>query len=371
MLPTSLEDKNSSRHPTELAVRLSGLATAVPPVAYSQEEILHSIVRNTTIREKSRALYRKLFAHPSITSRHFALTDLEQAFDPDLDGLNRRFEKEATRLASQALKSALQAAELRPIDLDYLVVTTCTGYVCPGIAAHVVEELDLNPRLHYIDLVGMGCGGALPALEQAANYVRANPGSNAAVVCVEICSAAFFSSDDPDVIVSNALFSDGAAAAILSSHTKASGENSGDLAFRHFESLVIPAWREELRFRSESGRLRNVLGIDVPKHAGESMKNVATSLLRANGLALGDIHHWVLHPGGETVLRELTAALGLSEHSLEHSRSVLRNHGNMSSASVLFVLDELMKKGKPVAGDWGVIGAFGAGFSAFAALVRF
>ncbi len=371
MFQAPSEELNKPRVQPGLSVSLAGAATAVPPTTFTQSEILSAILSHTALKKETTSLYRRVMKHPSIETRHFALTSLSEGFDPDPDRVNLRFEREATKLGTEALVSALQKSNLRAIDLNFLVVATCTGYVCPGLAARLIESAGLHPRIHYADLVGMGCGGAIPAMEQAVNFVRANPGSSAAVVSVEICSAAFFSNDEPDIVISNALFSDGAAAAVITSHTDTDTSPASKPSIKDFESIVVPAWREELRFRLENGRLRNVLGLDVPQHAGEALKNIIGTLLRNNVLVTEQIHHWMIHPGGHTVLNEVGRALNLSDDQLKGSRAVLKKHGNMSSASVLFVLEEIIASGTAQPGEWGILTAFGAGFSAFAALVRF
>jgi predicted naringenin-chalcone synthase len=195
--------------------RLLSIATAVPPLRVSQAEALQFILKRFVIRPGTRALYRRVFAHESVATRHFSLKSLEEVLDPDPDQNNRRFEREAVTLSVRSLRSALKQEKLQPKDLGYFAVTTCTGYVCPGLAAQVVGAAALRPDVQYADLVGMGCGAALPALQAANNFCQNHPGQVAAVVCTEICSAAMFSGDAPDLVVSNALFADGSATVFL------------------------------------------------------------------------------------------------------------------------------------------------------------
>lgn len=345
--------------------RLVSLATVRPRLRLTQEESLRFILSRFRMRPATRELYKKVFANASIARRRFSLGRVEEVLDEDPDRINRRFEREAVDLSRRSLLSALRRAKLRPRDLDFLAVSTCTGYVCPGLGARLVEACGLRPDLRYADLVGMGCGGAIPALEQARNFVAAHPGSTAAAVATEVCSAAMFSDDAADLVVSNAIFADGSAAAVVGD-----GSGPGLAVLKSFASRTYPAWRDELRFVTQGGRLRNVLSREVPSRAGEAVSAVVEDLLRSAGERPDRVRHWALHPGGAKVLDAVQSALGLSDASVKPSREILRLNGNLSSPSVLYVLERVAAK-MPARGDLGVMVAFGAGFSAHACLAEF
>ncbi len=371
-----LENVESSRrrphdrlalHPPRVYV--SGLGTAVPPFSADQNELLQFVLSHFTIKESTQALYQKTFADPSISKRHFAVDRLTDVLERDHDRINARFKEWAVRLSTESLSQALASAGLSPRSLDFLIVTTCTGYLCPGLSSYLVESCGLKSDIALCDAVGMGCGAALPALQQAANFTRANPGSSAAVVGTEICSAALFSNDAPDIVISNTLFSDGSAAAILNSG--AAGTSNRFPAIHSFASLTVPEWRDTLRFRNENGYLRNVLAKEVPEQAGRLIKKILHRLLVEAGLSIGDVRHWILHPGGKKILDSIESSLGLPPDALCAPREILKNFGNMSSPSVFFAWQEEHRARPPAPGDWGVLCSFGAGFSAHAALLHY
>lgn len=345
--------------------RLLVVATAVPSLRVTQAEALQFILRRFKIRPATKTLYRRVFAHESVATRHFALKNLEEVLETDPDRINRRFEKEAIRLSSRSLRDALQKAHLHPKDIGFLAVTTCTGYVCPGIAAQLVGAAKLRPDVQYTDLVGMGCGAALPALQAADNFCQSHPGQIAAVVSTEICSAAMYSDDTADLVISNALFGDGSATALLRS-----GPGPGP-TLTHFSSLIVPEWRDGLRFRTENGRLRNVLGKEVPERAARATRQLLKRLLRASGLRRTDITRWVLHAGGAKILEAQERSLELNPNDLEASRSVLRKYGNVSSPAVLFAFKESFASRPPRRGERVFMASFGAGFSAHSVLLDF
>jgi alkylresorcinol/alkylpyrone synthase len=338
----------------------------------SQRESLQFVLKKFSVKESTKVLYEKLFKNPSIQTRHFALDKLEEVLETNCDKINARFEKWSARLGAEALDRALKNAGLGSSDLDFLAVTTCTGYICPGISSHLTERLGLRPDVRSADIVGMGCGAAVPALEQAHNFLNANPGAIAAVVGVEICSAAMYSDDAADLAISNAIFGDGAAAAVLGTRDKEpSGEAAAFPQLLDFSSVIIPEWRDTLRFKTQNGYLRNVLGKDVPRQAAEALERLVFQILSPHGLSAEDIGHWIVHSGGEKILNAIEEKLRLPPDALRSSRNVLRDYGNISSPTVLFVLAEEMRRNPPRPGRWGLIASFGAGFSAHAALVRF
>lgn len=342
------------------------VATANPSLHVTQDESLAFILKHIPMKSATRTLYEKVFQNKSIERRSFGLETLEAVLEKDYESINTRFQRAATNLSSQSLTQALENSSLQTQDLDYLVTATCTGYLCPGLSSYIIEKLDLKPTVHHADLAGMGCGAAIPALKSALNFVRAHPGARAAVVCTEICSAAMYADDAPDLVISNGIFADGSAAAIVSS----ADSDPAALTVIDVKSLIQPAWRESLRFRTKNGYLRNVLSKEVPMQAAAAVSNITQTLLAENNLNKNDVRHWLVHSGGEKILGAIAEEINLNGE-LDPSRTILREHGNMSSPTVLYVLEHVLKTKKPKSGEWGVLASFGAGFSAHAALLKF
>lgn len=355
------------------AVSIHGIGTALPPRRVTQAETLAWGLDHVPLTAATRDLYAKVLCDPSIEARHLAVEDLSEVLETDHDKVLARFERWAGDLSARSLTSALHAAGVSPGSVDYLAATTCTGYLCPGLTSYVMERAGLRPDLRRMDLVGMGCGAAIPALEQACHFLAAYPDGTAAVVCTEICSAAVFFGDAPDLVISNTIFGDGSAAVVLRRRdgTPAGSAPGSRPALLGFRSLTLPEWRETLRFRTEQGHLRNVLSRDVPVRAGAACRRLIHELLQDHGLDIGQIAHWMMHAGGRLVLDAVERALDLPAAALEAARAVLRDAGNLSSPTVLFVLDEERRRHPPARGDLGILSAFGAGFAAHAALLEY
>lgn len=287
-------------------VRILGIGTSVPSFSITQQDALEFALSAFDIKNSTKTLYRRTFGHKSIERRHFALNDLSEVLEQDRDKVNLRFQTRAVELSKRALTLALQKSHLDARKIDFLAAATCTGYLCPGLTSYLVEACGLRPNTRLADIVGMGCGAALPSLEQAHNYVLAHPGAIAAVVCTEICSAAMFSNDDVDIVISNTLFADGSAAILLQS--EAPGEMPSRNGAPHprilgFSSRTIPEWREALRFKTEQGYLKNSLGKDVPEQAARALQLAVSDLLTQHERVPSDIDHWILHSGRKNSFR--------------------------------------------------------------------
>jgi len=334
---------------------LHALATALPPATFTQSEcwgiVEKSGVRSRLHRRSMLTLHNILRGDHGIATRHFAVPGIERVFDRTADELNSSFLSEAPRLAGRALTAALGAAGVRPAELDALLICTCTGYLCPGLTSYVAENLGLEPDTVLTDLVGLGCGAAIPTLRAASHLLAARPDAVVACVAVEVCSAAFYLDDDPGVIISACLFSDGAASTVWRSTPGPTGARAFD-----FNSLHLPAERDKLRFEQRGGKLRNLLDRSVPELAAGAVGRLW------EGRGPRPVSRVVAHPGGRDVLEAVAKAV--SPHSLGASARVLRDCGNMSSPSVLFALQETLRDGPPGAeGDFWLV-SFGAGFSA-------
>ncbi|HVU18888.1 MAG TPA: 3-oxoacyl-[acyl-carrier-protein] synthase III C-terminal domain-containing protein [Candidatus Didemnitutus sp.] len=334
---------------------LHALATAIPDRTFTQERcweiVAASPIRDRLKKRSMLILQSILRGDHGVTTRHFAVPNIEEVFDLNSDQLNAAFRAEAPRLAGRALHPALERAGVSVTEIDALLICTCTGYLCPGLTSYVAEQLGLRPDVHLLDLAGLGCGAAIPTLRAAQGILAARPGATIACVAVEVCSAAFYLDDDPGVLISACLFSDGAAATVWKGTPGPTG-----LACFGFQTVHRPADRDKLRFEQRGGKLRNLLHRSVPELAAAAVQELWSTRGPRPVVAVAT------HPGGRDVLDALAPVV--APHSVEASRRVLRDYGNMSSPSVLFALEETLRERAPGPdGDFWLV-SFGAGFSA-------
>lgn len=333
---------------------LQSLATALPPYHYTQNECFAELESSgvaASLAPRSRALLRKVLSGggSGIAKRHLCLPEPTAVLTRDAQELNEIYEREAPRLAAAALEKALAASGLAAGDLDALFVCTCTGYLCPGVSSHVAELLGMRESVYLHDLVGLGCGAAIPLMRSAAGFLAAHPGSRVATIAVEVSSAAFFLNDDPGVLISLCLFGDGAAAAIWTDQAAPERWQVG-----RFTTLHRPAEREKIRFVNERGFLKNQLHRDVPALAAQAVSDLY-------GTCSGTPDRVLAHSGGREVIEAIEALL---PHRLDETRAVLADCGNLSSPSVLFAVERALTDPGDDRHWW--VTSFGAGFSAHA-----
>lgn len=336
--------------------RILAVGTANPPNRFTQAEAL-ALAGYTDVRR------RGFFLNSGIEGRYLAIE--RDGFRPTetVDELHARFRKTSVELGCQALLRALTQAGRSPRDLDFLATTTCTGRLCPSLDAILIRELGLRSDLQRVHVGDTGCASAIVALQQAWNHLSAFPDHLAAVVAVEVSSASYYLDDDLETAVANAIFADGAGATVIG----CAGEGPEVIAHR---TLVRPEFLDLMGFTFPGGYQRILLSKDIRHLAADMLAELADYLLTAHGLTRAGVRHWILHSAGRRVIERAQRQLDLPDAALAPARGVLRQYGNMSSATVLFVLDQILQAGSPRRGDWGVMIALGPGFAAEGALLR-
>ena len=336
--------------------RILTVATATPPNRFTQPEVLAL----AGYRDERR---RGFFLNSGIEGRYLAID--RDTFSPteSLDQLQARFRAVSVDLGARALVAALAQAACEPRDLDFLATTTCTGRLCPSLDALLIREVGLRQDIQRVHVGDTGCASAMVALQQAHNHLRAFPGHLAAVVAVEVSSTGYYLDDDLETAVANAIFSDGAGAAVLT----CSGPGAQIVATR---TLLRPEFLNLMGFTYPAGRQRILLSKDIRHIAVDMLGELVQLLLKDHDLGREEVRHWILHSAGYRVLDRAQRELGFSDADLAAPRAVLRKYGNMSSATVLFVLRETLAQTQPSEGAWGLMAALGPGFAAEGALLR-
>jgi alkylresorcinol/alkylpyrone synthase len=343
--------RRAVQFPTILAV-----ATATPPNRFSQAEILALAGYRDSVR-------RGFFRTSGIAGRYLAID--RESFQPGetVDAMQERFRKAAPDLAARAAARCLERAGRAPRDVDFVATTTCTGRLCPSLDTLLVRDLCMRPDVQRVHVGDTGCAAAMVALQQACNYLQAHSACLALVVAAEVCSATYYLDDTLETAVANAIFADGAGAVLLGC------EGAGPRVVAH-RTLLIPDALDLMGFTYPGGRPRIVLSKDIRHRAAEVLGAWVHQVLEAHGLGRHDIRHWVLHSAGHRILEAAQRLLGLTAADLAFSRQVLSAYGNMSSATVLFVLEAALAAGRARPGDRGIMAALGPGFAAEGALLR-
>ncbi len=351
---------------------IRGIGTAAPQTRYTKAECLAAFEQSDwfgRLDARAHVIARTVLQRDNgIDARRLAVPTLAEVFRIDPDTLARRFLAHAPGLAASAAAQALQAADVAVHDIDAVVVSTCTGYLCPGLSGYVAERLGLRADIQAFDLVGQGCAAALPNMQLGRALLASGASAHVLSVCVEVSSAAMYLDNDPGVLISACLFGDGAGAAVLSRAPPAPGSASRRIGWIDSSSLLDPSQRDALKFETRQGMLRNVLTRAVPALAADHALRLLHTVLPRAGLHADDITAWILHAGGRDVLQAVERRFELQRADLRYSAAMLREYGNLSSAFVYFVLQAAIADNAP--DGWWWLSSFGAGFSCHGALLQ-
>lgn len=336
--------------------KITAVATATPAHRFDQAELL-ALAGYVDPRR------RGFFEQSDIEGRCLYIDPATFRPNESVDELQARFAAGAMALGEQAVRRVLANAGWRATDVDFIATTTCTGRLTPSLDARLVAQLGCRGDVQRVHVGDTGCASAVVALQQAWNHLRAFPDHRALVVAVEICSAAYFLDDRMETAVAHAIFADGAGALAMS------GEGAGPTIVEH-RTLFRSEHLDAMGFAYPGGRPQVILSKDVRRIGAQMMGEMAQALMATHGLKREDVAHWILHSAGRRVLDRARVLLDLRDEQLAHSRGVLRRYGNMSSATILFVLEEMLRADIAVPGDWGVMIGLGPGFAAEGALLR-
>ncbi|MEJ1114890.1 type III polyketide synthase [Paenarthrobacter sp. CCNWLY172] len=344
-----------------MPVYVRSLETAVPPTILVQQQAREVFASQPGLTRLGTRLVTTCFDSAAIDTRYTAVAELSldahpenpEFFDPETNRVlspstkvrNEIFATEATKLFVEAGKTAVaQASGIDLDDITHVITVSCTGFFNPGPDYKVVRALGLNPAVQRYHLGFMGCYAAFPALKAAKQFCVADPEAVVLVICVELCSLHVRTSNDPDTIMGSAIFGDGAAAAVVTAREPEGPEPV--IRLDHFETVLTPVGEEAMAWNIGDEGFEMVLGSYVPHIIEEHITGALEPLLAKEpnlaGLPYRDITHWAIHPGGRSILDKVESKLELTQEQLIPARETLREYGNMSSATVLFVLKYML-----------------------------
>jgi alkylresorcinol/alkylpyrone synthase len=351
---------------------LLALERYLPPHRYDQEVVVEWVRK--WLEEDPSALARRLLSVYSAAGvrTRASVVPIEEVFHPaDFETQNRRFREIAVAAGTDLARRTLDAAAVAPSQVDFVVSVSCTGFMIPAVDAHVADALGMGPRLGRLPITEAGCAGGVVGLARAADYLAAHPERAVLLLALEFSSLTFQRWDRSATnVVSAAIFGDGGAAAVLvgPAHPRA---REGLARVGEAESVFFPGTTHLMGFALRNQGLQIILDKDLAPFVRREIVPAVEGFLAPRGLTRSDIARWILHPGGRKVIDVINERLRLGPDDLAPTEAVLSEHGNMSSVTVLFVLDEILRRHRPEAGTRGLLGAFGPGFAAELALLEF
>ncbi|MFY9344768.1 MAG: 3-oxoacyl-[acyl-carrier-protein] synthase III C-terminal domain-containing protein [Planctomycetota bacterium] len=348
-------------------MRIAAVRSAFPAHWYDQRTLTEAIVRLMQAPPNLAERVRSLHANAGIDGRHLVLPLERYGELRDFTATNAAWLQGALALGEQGCAQALAAARVRPEDVDTIFFSTVTGLASPSVDARLVTRLQLRPDVKRVPLFGLGCVAGASLLSRATDYLRGHPDGVALVLTVELCSLTFQPADHSIAnLISVGLFGDGACAAVLVGKDR-TARGPQVLATR---SVFYPDTEGIMGWDIGSHGFRIVLSAEVPTVARERLPADVDAFLAAQGLRRDQIARWIAHPGGPKVLRALQDGLALPDDALRASWQCLAEAGNLSSASVLMILDRTLRENPGRPGEFGVMLAMGPGFCSELLLLR-
>ncbi len=340
------------------------VGTAVPPYAMTQEDARRYARAHFTGKIRDLDRYLGVFDNSLVSERYFCAPAQWFASDPGLGSANRLYIEWAEKLAIQAVEECLARGKVEPEEISHIVFVSSTGIATPSLDVAVISAAGLRPEVRRIPVFGLGCGGGAAGIAIGDALARSAPGAVVLVVSVELNSLTFQRDDfSKSNLVATSLFGDGAAAVLVR-------EDAGPLEILGSSSLLKSGTRGLMGWDFLDSGFRVVFSRRVPAVIRKMMPAALSGLLGARGLSEDDVTSFIVHPGGRRILEAYEALLRKGPECFASGYAVLRRFGNMSSATVLFVLDEEIRRRKAESGEYALLAAFGPGFSAEASLLR-
>jgi alkylresorcinol/alkylpyrone synthase len=343
-----------------MSVKIKAVSKALPNYSRTTAEILPLLDawlggQDARFVKKT----KKIFENAAVDKRHSIMAPAEVFANLSFEERNNIYVTESIKLGKTCLKTALTKANWQAKDIDYLITVSCTGIMIPSLDAYLINELNLRQDVVRLPVTEMGCAAGVSGIIYAKNFLKSNPGKRAAVVAVESPTATFQINDFSMAnIVSAAIFGDGAACVLLSSHLADEGPEIIAEEMFHFYNA-----EEMMGFKLTNTGLQMVLDVEVPETIAANFPKIIHPFLAKHGLAINDIDHLIFHPGGKKIVQIVEDLFGELGKNINDTKEILKLYGNMSSATVLYVLDRFMDK-KPKKGEKGLMLSFGPGFSA-------
>ncbi|WP_103068288.1 type III polyketide synthase [Aquimarina sediminis] len=343
-----------------MSVKIVSVAKQLPQYMRETKEILPFVSHwLSTQDDRFRRKVIKIFENAAVDKR-YGIMSIEEVFSAtSFEDKNDIYTREIKKLGTSVLQNALKKAEWDPKSLDYIITVSCTGIMIPSVDAYIINDLGLKQDIVRLPVTEMGCAAGVSGIIYARNFLQANPGKRAAVIAIESPTATF-QLDDYSMtnMVSAAIFGDGAACTLLSSEKNAIGPKViGDEMYHFYDATTM------MGFKLTNGGLQMILDPKVPETIAAHFPNVIHPFLKKYGRSIQDIDHLIFHPGGKKIVQTVEELFGSLGKNIDDTKAVLMKYGNMSSATVLYVLERFMDR-QPQSGETGLMLSFGPGFSA-------
>src|SRR5438445_7710138 len=324
-------------HPT-----IAATATALPPHTITRDDVKYYMGRVFDIPERKLEAMMSIVDNAQVHKRH-AIFPIDYTVEPrPLSKTNDEYIEHAVKLGREAAEKCLERAHLKPEDIDLIITVSCTGFMIPSLDAHLINLMGFRSNVRRMPFTELGCAAGAMALGRAAEFLKARPGGNVLIIAVELPSLTFQRKDISQAnLISSILFGDGAAAVVVS------GNGARGPKILVSETYTFPDSLGAMGFDLKDSGFHIMLAKDVPEMIGAKIGGLVSGFLERNGRKREEIKGWILHPGGARLLGNVETQLGLTKCDTQPSWDILGNVGNLSSATILFILQDGWKRSRP------------------------
>ena len=357
-----------------MPVYIHNIATAVPKGSFEQSFLREKMKEHVSQRPATRRIIHSLYSNSGIEKRHTVVNDFHSnghprlffqkegsLSEPSTKTRNDLYAKHAKKLFVEVAGQLIdQNKTITKEDITHVITVSCTGFFAPEPAYEIVKQLGLSPSIERYHIGFMGCFAAFPALKMARSFCEADPDATVMVVCVELCTLHLQASEETDQLISASVFADGGAGAIVSAKPPT---DKAVFRMEQFQTSIAEQSEKDMAWTIGDTGFDMVLSTYVPDIIKSNLKAALQPLMEAYEFSFSDITHWPIHPGGRAILDKIEQNLELHPAQLQNSRNVLANYGNMSSATILFVLQQLLNQPAADNEETALAVAFGPGLT--------
>jgi len=360
-----MTDRSRNTGDRSPSATIAATATAVPEHLLTRDSVKTYMRKVFDLDGRRLDAMMTVIDNAQVSQRH-SIFPVEYFVEPrPLQQTNGEYQQHAVRLGREAAHTCLATAGMTAADVDMIITVSCTGFMIPSLDAHLINLMGFRPDVRRLPITELGCAAGAMALSRAADYIRAFPGTTVLIVSVELATLTFQRGDLSQAnLISCVLFGDGAAAALVT------GRDVPGPRILDTDTYTFPASLDAMGFDLRETGFHIVLSKDVPQLIKERIGELTDTFLARSGLTRSDVTTFLLHPGGQKLLSYVQEELGLCRCDTELSWEVLDQYGNLSSATILFIIHAFLTRKTPQPGDYGIAAAFGPGFSAELLLLR-
>jgi len=345
--------------------RIAAVSRAVPKYLFSQETAAEYAEKwlncsNGSTPELSVLKALQVYKNSGVDTRYGVSPVNELLMEKDLEYRNSLYSEYAKWLGECALKEVFRKCDIVPSEVDFFITVSCTGFMIPALDAYLINKFPFRKDIKRLPVAQLGCAGGVASMMLAADHIKAYPGSTVLILSIELCTLSFQPGDkSADHIISTAIFGDGAAAMLLT------GRKGSGIHLLRAESSFFRETLDFMGFDLKNTGFHIFLSPGIPRYIRRNLLSEVESLLNSMSLSKGDIDAWLFHPGGMRVLEAIKESLSIEDNKISYSKEILRRYGNLSSATIFFIIDEYINNPSVADGHYQVTGAVGPGFQLY------